>query len=180
MNQRADSWKKNLGPIVAKPLNNERRWLLSHTLRCNRGENGVEKAFDRVIARFSACWHRLRRILPLRASGNGGSSANKPSPKSREPQGGQARRGQVSPGLAAFLGWRGCALTGFRALAGLMLSGLPAATADSGSGLKNARHPGVSCDLFLIMQAVTRSTSGISALQSRNASGLQACCSSSV
>src|ERR1700687_3105480 len=105
MNQRADSWKKNLGPIVAKPLNNERRWLLSHTVRCNRGENGVEKAFDRVIARFSGCWHQLRRILPLRASGDGGSCANKPSPKSQGTVGSASSRpDQVSPGLAAFLG----------------------------------------------------------------------------
>ena len=35
-------------------------------------------------------------------------------------------------------------------------------TAASWSGLKCARHPGLSCDLFLIMQTVTRSMSGIS------------------
>jgi hypothetical protein len=89
---------------------------------------------------------------------------------------------QVSPGLAGFLGVRGLALAPFRALAGLMLSGFPAATgvtADSDS-LKNARHPGVSWDLFLTMQAVMRSTSGMSAPQSLNASALQACCCSSV
>jgi len=89
---------------------------------------------------------------------------------------------QVAPGLAGFLGVRGLALTPFPALAGLMLSGFPAATgvAAASGPLKNARHPGVSWDLFLIMQAVMRSTSGISALQSRNASALQACCCSSV
>jgi hypothetical protein len=89
---------------------------------------------------------------------------------------------QVAPGFAGFLGLRGLALAGLCAFAGLMLSGLPAAacvTVDSGS-LKNARHPGVSWDLFLIMQTVTRPTSGISALQRRNASALQACCCSSV
>src|SRR5437667_3287070 len=89
---------------------------------------------------------------------------------------------QVAPGFAGFLGLRGLTLTGFCELAGPMLSGLPAAAgvaADSDS-LKNARHPGVSWDLFLIMQAVMRSTSGISALQRRNASPLQACCCSSV
>jgi hypothetical protein len=83
---------------------------------------------------------------------------------------------------AGFLGLRGLALAGLCAFAGLMASGLPAAagvTVDSGS-LKNARHPGVSWDLFLIMQTVTRPTSGISALQRRNASALQACCCSSV
>jgi hypothetical protein len=92
-------------------------------------------------------------------------------------------RDQVAPGFAGFLGLRGLALAGLCAFAGLMLSGLPAAAgviAGSGSGLKNARHPGVSWDLFLIMQTVTRSTSGISALQRRNASALQACCCSSV
>jgi hypothetical protein len=80
--------------------------------------------------------------------------------------------------LASFLDLDGFALAGFRAVAGLMPSGLPAAAGAavaSGSGLKNARHPGVNWDLFLIMQAVTRSTSAISAPQSRNASGLQAC-----
>ena len=45
MNQRADSWKKNLELIVAKPLINRLRWLLSHIMRCNRGENRIEKAF---------------------------------------------------------------------------------------------------------------------------------------
>jgi hypothetical protein len=56
-------------------------------------------------------------------------------------------RGRVAPGLAGFLGFRRLALTGLRALAGPMPSGVPAAagvTVDSGSGLKNARHPGVS------------------------------------
>jgi hypothetical protein len=42
MNQRADSRKKNLELIVAKPLINEQRWLLSHTMRCNRGENRIQ------------------------------------------------------------------------------------------------------------------------------------------
>ncbi len=42
MNQRADSRKKNLVPIVAKPLINERRWLLSHTMRCSRGKNRIQ------------------------------------------------------------------------------------------------------------------------------------------
>jgi hypothetical protein len=37
MNQRADSWKKNLLLIVAKPLIYRPRWLLSHTVRCSRG-----------------------------------------------------------------------------------------------------------------------------------------------
>jgi hypothetical protein len=99
------------------------------------------------------------------------------------PFGADPWRDQVSPGLAGFLDLDGFALAGFRGLAGLMLSGLPAAAGAavaSGSGLKNARHTGVNCDLFLIMQAVTRSTSGISAPQSRNASGLQACSCSGV
>lgn len=85
--------------------------------------------------------------------------------------------------LAGFLVLRDLALTDFREDAGLMLSGRPAATgaiADSGSGLKKARQPGDSCDLFLIMQTVMRSTSGMSALQRRNASPLHACCCSGV
>jgi hypothetical protein len=78
-----------------------------------------------------------------------------------------------------FLDFRG--LTGFRSVTGLMLRGLPPTrlTSDSGSdGLKNTRQSGESWDLFRIMQTVTRSTSGISELQRRNASPLQACCSS--
>jgi hypothetical protein len=91
-------------------------------------------------------------------------------------------RGQLALGFAGFLGLRGLALTDFREGAGLMLRGLPEATgvttgAASGS-LKYTRQPGVSCDLFLTMQAVTRSTSGISGPQRRNASLLHACSSS--
>ena len=89
---------------------------------------------------------------------------------------------QFAPAFADFLGLRGLALTDFRVDAGLMLRGLPEATgvtsgAASGS-LKYTRQPGVSCDLFLIMQAVMRSTSGISGPQRRNASPLHACSSS--
>jgi len=77
---------------------------------------------------------------------------------------------------------RGLTLTGFREGAGLMLRGIPAltgVTAGSGSR-KKTRQPGVSWSLFLIMQAVTRSTSGMSELHSRNASSLQAACCSGV
>jgi hypothetical protein len=79
------------------------------------------------------------------------------------------------------LGLRGLALTPFRAFAGLMLSGFPAGGVAAASfSLKNVRHPGVSWDLFLIMQAVMRATSGMSAPQRRNASPLQACSCSGV
>jgi hypothetical protein len=96
--------------------------------------------------------------------------------------------GQVAAGLAGFLGFRGfaltdLALTGFREATGLMLIGLPAVagvTIGSGSGLKYTRQPGESWDLFLIMQAVMRSTSGTNSPQSCMASPLQACCSSGV
>jgi hypothetical protein len=107
MNQRADSRKKNLGVIVAKPLINERRWLLSHTVRCNRGENGIEKAFDRVIARFSACWHRIQRILPVRAFAfretTGLARTNRVQIAAR-PQGGTPAPRSGLPGLGGFLG----------------------------------------------------------------------------
>jgi hypothetical protein len=87
---------------------------------------------------------------------------------------------QVAAGFAGFFGLRGLALTGFRGDAGLMVSGRPAATGvTSGAGsLKNTRHSGESCDLLRIMQAVMRSTSGISGPQSLKASLLQAACSS--
>jgi hypothetical protein len=75
---------------------------------------------------------------------------------------------QVAAGLAGFFGFFALALTGFfAAVAGLMLIGLPAgaATASLGSGRKCARQPGERRDLLRIMQAVTRSTSGISGPQ---------------
>src|ERR1035437_8792284 len=94
-------------------------------------------------------------------------------------------RAQLAPGFAGFLDLCGLTLTGFRSVAGLRLSGLPAltdVTSDdlSGSDRKYTRQPGESWALFLTMQTVTRSTSGISALQRRNASSLHACCSSGV
>lgn len=101
----------------------------------------------------------------------------------KRPPGG---RGQVAAGFAGFLGLRGLALTGFREVAGRMLRGLPAltdVTSDGRSGpddLKTARQPGVSWDLFLTMQAVMRSTFGMSELHSRNASPVHACSCSGV
>lgn len=102
-----------------------------------------------------------------------------------------ARRDQVAAGFFAGLpegfvegflaaGLRALLATGLRAT-GLMLVGAPAA-ASSGSGpaLNCARHGGESCDLLRAMHAVTRSTSGISALQSRNASPVHACSCSGV
>jgi hypothetical protein len=50
MNQRADSGKKNLELIVAKPLINEGRWLLSHTMRCSRGKTESRTRLDGVGA----------------------------------------------------------------------------------------------------------------------------------
>src|SRR5258708_14215061 len=73
-------------------------------------------------------------------------------------------RAQVASGFG-FLDLRDLVLTGLREVAGLMRSGLPAATGvTSGPGLKNALQPGLSCDLFLIMQTVTPAASGISVL----------------
>ena len=86
-------------------------------------------------------------------------------------------------GLAGFFGFFGLTLTGFRAATGVMRTGLCAVTARAATGsgdLKYTRQPGLSSDLFLIMQAVTRSTSGMASPQRRNASGLHACCSSGV
>jgi hypothetical protein len=88
---------------------------------------------------------------------------------------------QVAAGLAGFLALCGFAWTGFRSVAGLILSGRPALAEGSGSGaLKNARQGADSSALCRIMQTVTRSTSGISGPHSRNASGEHACCSSGV
>ena len=92
--------------------------------------------------------------------------------------------GLVDGLVDGFLDLRVLALTDLRGAAGLMTVGRPAGRAStrlgSGSGLKCARHPGESWDLLRTMQAVTASTLGISALQSRNASPVQACSSSGV
>jgi hypothetical protein len=97
----------------------------------------------------------------------GKACVNKPSPGGREQPGQKAlhrflpashrsgsRRGnaaadradQVAPRFAVFPGLRGLALTGFRDVAGLMLSGLPALTeVTSGAGSrKYTRQPGES------------------------------------
>ena len=86
-------------------------------------------------------------------------------------------------GFAGFL-LRGLALTALRGVAGRITIGRPADRAETSSGsgpdLNCARQGGESCDLFLIMQAVMRSTSGMSALHRRNASLVQAFCCSAV
>ena len=91
------------------------------------------------------------------------------------------RRLQSVAGLAGFLGL--CAVVLFR-VSGLMVIGLPAGVSitslDSGPRLKNTRQPGESWALFRTMQAVIRSTSGISGPHSLMASPEQACCCSGV
>ena len=91
---------------------------------------------------------------------------------------------QVEAGLAGFLDLRALALAAdLRGAAGLIVIGLPAGAdlAWLGSGPLNcARHGGESWDFLATMQAVTRSTLGISELQSRKASLVQACSCSGV
>ncbi len=96
-----------------------------------------------------------------------------------------AHRAQVEAGFAGFADFFGLrALAALRGVVGLIAIGLPAgaAAASLGSGpdLKCARHPGESWDFLATMQAVTRSTSGISELHSRNASLVQSCSCSGV
>lgn len=92
-------------------------------------------------------------------------------------------RAQVEAGLfAGFFGLR--SLADLRGVAGRIAIGLPAGAAaarlGSGSALNCARQGGESCDFLATMQAVTRSTSGISELHSRKASLVQACSCSGV
>ena len=92
------------------------------------------------------------------------------------------RRAQVAAGLAGFLGLRTLAAD-LRGVVGRIVIGLPAGAdaASLGSGPLNcARQGGESWDFLATMQAVTRSTLGISELQSRNASLVQACSCSGV
>jgi len=78
----------------------------------------------------------------------------------------------------------GNTIAALRGGAGRIAIGLPAGAAaarlGSGSGLNCARQGGESCDFFATMQAVTRSTFGISELHSRKASLVQACSCSGV
>lgn len=94
-----------------------------------------------------------------------------------------ACRAQVRAGFADFLGLRALAAD-LRGAAGLIAIGLPAgaeaARLGSGPDLNCARQGGESCDFLATMQAVTRSTLGISELQSRKASLVQACSCSGV
>ena len=93
-----------------------------------------------------------------------------------------ARRTQVEAGFAVFLGLRALAAD-LRGVAGLIAIGLPTGpvAASRGSGPLNcARHGGDSWDFLATMQAVTRSTLGISELQRRKASLVQACSCSGV
>lgn len=60
------------------------------------------------------------------------------------------------------------------------LMGLATASRGSASDLKWARQAGESWDFLATMHAVTRPTSGMAALQRRNASLLQACSCSGV
>ena len=94
------------------------------------------------------------------------------------------RWAQVEAGFTGFLALRTLTLADLRGVAGLIAIGLPAGAAvawlGSGSGLNCARQGGESCDFLANMQAVTRSTSGISELQSRKASLVQACSCSGV
>ena len=82
-------------------------------------------------------------------------------------------------GFAGFLALRALALTALCGVAGRITvgrpAGLTAASRGSGSGLNCARQGGESWDFLATMQAVTRPTSGISELHSRNASPVQAC-----
>src|SRR5204862_7846431 len=82
--------------------------------------------------------------------------------------------------LEGLLVLRDFARAGLRTATGLTRTDLSARTAAVSPrvGLKYTRHPGESSDFLLTMQVVTRSTSGISEPQSRNASPLQAACSS--
>jgi hypothetical protein len=113
-----------------------------------------------------------QQILPAKGAAACGDCAKT---KNRSPAlQAQSRRYQSSSDFLDFFG--------FREFSGLMLIGLPTLTAvASASGdLKNSRQPGLSCDLFWIMQTVIRSTSGTNAPQSRIASPLQACSCSGV
>jgi len=143
---------------------------------CEQNEPGLRQAIclrikQRDASSRNAGGSRLTQGAQLRESGCASSRSESARTENHD---------QVETRLAGFLRLRDFALAGLRAVTGLMLTGVPAGAeaASSGPGLKYTRHSGESSDFFATMQAVTRSTSGISELQSRNASPLQAACSS--
>jgi hypothetical protein len=88
MNQRADSRKKNLRIMRAKSLIDQRRWLLSHTMRCTRAKKRIAYTFVAGLKQISApldkfillylSVHRRRLLFEW------GSRMNKTSPEARE------------------------------------------------------------------------------------------------
>jgi hypothetical protein len=97
------------------------------------------------------------------------------------------RRRRQAAGFVGFLALRSLtlalALAALRGVADRIAVGLPTgpAAASPGSGsLKYTRQGGESWSFLATMQAVTRPTSGISELHSRNASPVQACSCSGV
>lgn len=57
MNQRADSWKKNLLAIAKKPLISQQSCFLSHTARDAATHDGIAKTeSSEWLDRFSACF----------------------------------------------------------------------------------------------------------------------------
>ena len=192
MNQRADSLKKNLQPNVAKPRFNHCGRLLSHSLAHHQGEkreNRIESGGCGKIeagphpshrSRRSRCAFPPHKVGGIRKSVTSSRGADQRSaPVFILLDGMQQRsRSNLEPRLSRD---QSSSLLDFRRFAsGLMLIGLPATGVSSGSGLTKARHAGLSCDLFLTMQTVTRSMSGISEPQTRNASPLHACSCSCV
>jgi len=102
---------------------------------------------------------RIHRAATLRALG---ATASSPMPKAPKVVSWLGRNSLEAEIFSSHSPERACSRT-------------PAAAAR-----KKARHCGDNCDLLRIMQVLMRSTSGISELQSRNASGAQACCCSKV
>jgi hypothetical protein len=89
MNQRADSWKKNLQLNRAKALIDRQGWLLSHTMRCGMAKNRIEPAPEGVDERFSWTFPgRLMRSASLAPhhvrAGKCRRRANKSSPTARK------------------------------------------------------------------------------------------------
>ena len=98
----------------------------------------------RATRRQSVAWNRLEKAI-------GDTSA-------------RTGTGQVASGLADFFGFFALLLVLVLPVlrtTGLMSVGRPSAPSPgSGPARKNRRHSGESCDLFAIIQAVMRSTSG--------------------
>ena len=151
MNQRGDSWKKNLLAIAAKPQICRKCWFLSHTTRRNATEGRMDRAELRGFSAYP--WRAAVRstcVQPIRVSRRA-ASAETAHPARTKGVRAAASTGPGQAGMRRCLRRSGRWRAGFERNAKTAIS--PAATAiclrtRRSAGLFpicNARSPSFSC-----------------------------------